>query len=117
MKTARQDAEQTWGDLGLQLSGICGVCICSFYLVLGGEKEEERRSGEEEKSNNPNLKGGEQWTPKLNGTHPQVKNNNSGLGHTMGKQQQWKRQAVPTPCQKTTIPNGQWEIICMHGYL
>ena len=83
LKTARQDAEATWGsscqgyvgsvsvlfiwcwdgppaDLGLQLSGICGVCICSCYLVLGGEKEEERRSGEEEKSNNPNLKGGEQ---------------------------------------------------------
>jgi hypothetical protein len=41
------------------MSGICGVCICSFHLVLGGggKEEEERRSGEEEKSNNPNLKG------------------------------------------------------------
>ena len=44
LKTARQDAEQTWADLGLQLSGVCG---------LRGEEEEE-------KSNNPNLKGGEQ---------------------------------------------------------
>ncbi len=51
-------------DLGLQMSGICGVCICCFCLLLGGEggKEKERkRSGSEAKSNNPNLKGGEKW--------------------------------------------------------
>jgi len=38
------------GDLGLQMSGICGVCICSFYLVVEGWGEEggegeEKRSG------------------------------------------------------------------------
>ena len=39
-----------WGgplaDLGLQMSGTCGVCICCFYLLLGGEREggEKRRN-------------------------------------------------------------------------
>ena len=51
------------GDLGLQMSGICGVCICSFYLVLGGAGEEEKERRREVdlrlNSNNPNLKGGE----------------------------------------------------------
>ena len=41
-------------DLGLQMSGICGVCICCFYLLLEEEGERRRRGGgEEEKRRNP----------------------------------------------------------------
>ena len=52
-------------ELGLQMSGVCGVCICCFYLLLEEEDEEGEGGGEggeekKEKSNNPNLKGREQ---------------------------------------------------------
>ena len=38
------------GDLGLQMSGACGVCICCFYLLLE-EDDPEGAEGEEKMRN------------------------------------------------------------------
>jgi hypothetical protein len=41
------------GDLGLQMSGICGVCICCFCLLWRGRKRRRRGAGEAALRSNP----------------------------------------------------------------